>query len=840
MSITLPIEPLLDPIVTTLSQHPILLLEAPPGAGKSTRVPLALLKAEWLHGQTILMLEPRRLAARGVASYMAAMLGEAVGQQVGYRVRFESKVSANTRIEVITEGILTRRLQRDPELNGVGMVIFDEFHERSIHSDLALALCHDSQQGLRPELRLLIMSATLEGDRLERLLQAPRMVSSGHQHPVTISYRPTKGDAAISLQMAAAIHAALEAHHGDILAFLPGEREILHTIALLQHDLAPEAVDLLPLYGALSMEAQRQALTPAGNGRRKVVLATDIAETSLTIEGIRIVIDSGLQRRPRFSPRTGMTALETARISQASATQRSGRAGRLAPGYAIRLWSEHEQRGLIPFQPPEIMEADLIPLALELAHWGVVDASTLTWVDPPAPAALSQARQMLRQLDALDDQLRITPMGLQLSNLPLHPRLAYMLVRAQQLGVPALGCDLAALISEPDLMVSVGSQNGCDLTIRLELLQRIRVQGWQSARSYGADPQRCRRVDRAARQWLRLLGATMGAPGQESQLAGVLLAFAYPDRIAQQRTSGSDRYLLANGRGARLAPRCATRPPLMVALQLDDQGAEGRIHLAIPLTQEALARHLNDHIHWHEVIEWESRQRCVVTRSEQSLGALVLEQRPLQRIDAERYQTALIQGIAESTLTLLPWTPHSRQLQARIISLHHWFTDEGWPHLTDDYLLGDLQQWLSPYLGSIRTINQLQQLDLYTILLQQLDWEQQQQLERLAPPYITVPSGSRKQLLYSTEAAPPILKVKLQELFGLDDGPRIAHGRVAVMLHLLSPAQRPIQVTQDLRGFWAHTYAEVRRELRGRYPKHPWPEEPHSTPPTARVTSRSR
>lgn len=836
---SLPIDAVLPQLVATLSSHSSVVLEAPPGAGKTTRVPLALLQQPWLQGKSILMLEPRRLAARGAAGYMAQCLGEEAGRTVGYRVRFENRVSQETRVQVITEGILTRRLQQDPELTGVGLVIFDEFHERNLHSDLALALCLDAQQGLREDLKLLVMSATLDGGRIAELLDAPVVRSEGRSYPVDVRYLPREPDGTIADVMVASLRRILPETEGDVLAFLPGAGEIRRVAELLAETAEEAGVAVHCLYGDLPFAEQEQAILPARDGRRKLVLSTPIAETSLTIEGIAVVVDSGWQRVPRFDPRSGLSRLETIRVSRAAAEQRAGRAGRLGPGTCYRLWGEQTQQGLVPFNAAEISEADLAPLALELAQWGVSDAGQLNWLDVPPPAAMSQAHELLLELEAVDGQGRITALGERMAALPLHPRLSHMLLRAEAMGLGELACDVAALLSERDPLRALDSERRCDFALRVEALRAHRGRGNRGAREYGADPASCAAAERAARQWRQMLKLQADNGSVDEFAVGLLLAMAYPDRIARRRQGESGRYRMANGRGAALLKECGVSPTWLVAASQDGRGAESRIFLAAPVEPEQLEQLFATRIGWQEHVGWDSRSEEVVAHEERKLGALVLAERPLQQRDPEAVSMAMLEGIRQMGLESLPWDEASRQLQARVISLREWFPDEPWPDYSDQALLADIEQWLLPYLAGIGRRQQLSQLKIADILRNRLGWALQQRLEQAAPTTLTVPSGSSKKLHYSSECSPPILAVKLQEMFGQSETPRVADGRVPVMLHLLSPAQRPLQVTQDLKSFWDNTYPEVKKEMKGRYPKHPWPDDPWNAPATAR-TNKSR
>ena len=829
----MPIEPALPAIRAALRESAALVLQAPPGAGKTTGVPLALLDEPWLAGRSILLLEPRRLAARAAAARMAGLLGEAVGQTVGYRIRFDNQVSRQTRIEVLTEGILTRRLQRDPTLDGVGLVIFDEFHERNLHADLALALCLDSQRGLREDLRLLVMSATLDGTAVARLLgDAPIVTSEGRAHPVTRHYLPRDPDGLDFSAVVRAVLTALPRHAGDLLVFLPGGGEIRQVQRRLEVEPACAGLALVPLYGDLPGDAQQRALLPDPKGRRKIVLATPIAETSLTIEGVSVVVDAGWTRVPRFDPRAGLTRLETVRIAADAAEQRAGRAGRLGPGVCYRLWSEATQNRLRSRRDPEILDADLAPLALELAQWGVSDPLALAWLDPPPSGALAQARVLLTELEALDEQGRITPIGRELAELPTHPRLAHLLRRGAALGHGALAADLAALLEERDLLRGE-HPFGCDLTARLEALQAVRR---DSARRGPADPAACARVDQAARRWRQLLraGSELETP-PAAEIVGLLLALAYPDRVARRRDGGTDRYLLANGRGARLlaGDPWLGRDWLAVA-HLDAGASEGRIWLAAPVDPADLETRLAARVRTIAEVQWDDRQAAVVARRERRLGAVILDSAPLTNADPVLLRQAMVAGVRRLGLDSLPWSDELRDWRARVLSLRYWLPEDGWPDVSEGWLADHLDDWLAPWLDGVTRREHLQRLDLAAALHGLLDGRLRARLNELAPTHLQVPSGSRLRLRY-TPGEPPVLAVKLQELFGLADTPRIADGRIAVTLHLLSPAQRPIQVTQDLRGFWERTYAEVKKELKGRYPKHPWPDDPWTATPTRRA-----
>jgi ATP-dependent helicase HrpB len=836
----LPIHDILPALRETLRTQRAAVLQAPPGAGKTTHVPLALLDEPWLVGRSILMLEPRRLAARAAAGRMAEILGEAVGDTVGYRIRFESKVSARTRVEVVTEGLLTRRLQSDPGLDGVGLVIFDEFHERHLHADLALALCLDSRRMLREDLRLLVMSATLDGEAVATVLGgAAVLTAEGRCFPVAVRYAAADARERGPETVAQAVLRALERDKGDVLAFLPGGWEIRRTQQILDAALSRQPVDVLPLYGDLPWEAQDRAIRPGTGARRKVVLATPIAETSLTIEGIGIVIDSGFVRVPEFDPGSGLTRLATHRISRASAEQRAGRAGRLGPGVCERLWTEITHRGLIARPIPEIRSADLAPLALELAQWGIRDAESLAWLDPPPTGALAQARNLLAQLNALDADGAITRLGRAMAALPLHPRLAHMVHLADARGLGRAACDVAALVSERDVFTG-GESRSCDVLARVEALTAFRSKGREGARAMNADPAACQRVDQAARQFHRLLGSKGIERDAGAEDIGILLALAYPDRIARQRTAGDIRYVLASGRGARLpAWEHRLRPPWLVAAHLDAGETEGTIHLAAALDLAAWRRAVPDALRAESIVQWDENLQRVLARREERVGELVIERVPLTEPDPEQVRGAVLDGIRRLGLDALPWTTDAREWQARVLSLRHWLPEEDWPDVSDAALSATLADWLGPFLDKVTRREHLGRLNLLTALASRLDWKQRQRLDEGAPTHLTVPSGSRVRLEYHPGES-PVLAVKLQEMFGLADTPRIAWSRVPVTLRLLSPARRPIQVTQDLRGFWDRTYPEVKKELKGRYPKHPWPDDPWNAVPTARTKRPGR
>ena len=836
--ISLPIDAVLPSLREALAARHEAVLEAPPGAGKTTRVPLALLHEPWLAGQTILMLEPRRLAARAAAERLASELGEKVGETVGYRIRLDSKVGPRTRIEVVTEGILTRRLQDDPALEGVGLLIFDEFHERSLAADLALALSLNGRELLRdePPLKILLMSATLEGERLSALLDdAPVISSEGRMFPVQMRWgRPFQPGEYIEPRVTDTVLQALDEEGGSLLVFLPGQAEIRRVHQSLQESLG-ERPDILlcPLHGELDLSAQRAAIEPAPAGKRKVVLATNIAETSLTIDGVRVVIDAGLARVPRFDPGSGMTRLDTQRISRASATQRAGRAGRLEPGVCYRLWSEAQHEQLAAYGTAEIIQADLSGLALQLNRWGVTPEQ-LSWLDVPPAAAYAQAQDLLRRLGALSDD-RLTSHGQAMAELPAHPRIAHLLLRGQDLGLTAMACDVAALLGERDILRGAGA----DLHSRLSLISGET----RANRGSQGGVQRARQLARQYRGFLRGKPGAAVADPEHPRWLGALLALAYPDRVAQQRRAGGAEYRLANGRAAQFGEVDALmkEPWLVVADLGSRQGQrEERIYLAAELDPGLFEEVLAEQVSVVEQLEWDEKENVLRAERQRKVGELVLSREPLTGLDDDARARALLDLVRRKGLALLPWTPELRQWQARVALLRQLDLANGseseWPDLGDDALLATLPDWLQPYLGKVTRLSHFANLDLSSILRNLLPWPLPQRLDEWAPVHIGVPSGSNIRVDYSEH--PPVLAVRMQELFGLADTPRIAQGRQKVLLHLLSPARRPVQVTQDLANFWRSTYAEVRKDLKGRYPKHYWPDDPLVAEATARAKPR--
>lgn len=839
--ISLPIDAALPALRLALQNRDEAVLEAPPGAGKTTRVPLALLNEPWLAGQTILMLEPRRLAARAAAERLASELGESVGETVGYRIRLDSKVGPNTRIEVVTEGILTRRLQADPALDGVGLLIFDEYHERSLDADLALALSLNGRELLRdePALKILLMSATLEGERLSRLLDdAPVVSSEGRMYPVDIQWgRPYQPGEFIEPRVLDCVLQALADQAGSVLVFLPGQAEIRRVHQSLQEALGERPNILLcPLHGELDLSAQRAAIDPAPDGMRKVVLATNIAETSLTIEGVRVVIDAGLARVPRFDPGSGMTRLDTQRIARASATQRAGRAGRLQPGVCYRLWSEAQHAQLAAHGSAEILQADLAGLALQLARWGVTP-DQLRWLDQPPAAAFAQAQELLARLGAFKAGSRdnLSAHGQAMAELPAHPRIAHLLLRGQDLGLASMACDVAALLGERDIQRG----GGADLHSRLALVSGES----KAARGGQGGVQRARQLARQYRGLLRgKAGAAVSDPDHPRWL-GALLALAYPDRVAQQRREGGAEYRLANGRAAVFADADALMkcPWLVIADLGSRQGQrEERIYLAADFDPALLDNVLAEQVERIDILDWDEREQVLRAERQRKVGELVLSREPLPGLDDEARARALLGLVRRKGLNLLSWTPELRQWQARVALLRQLDMvgtgQSEWPDLSDEALLARLEDWLQPYLGKVSRLSHFAALDLSSMLRNLLPWPLPQRLDEWAPTHLAVPSGSNIRLDYSEN--PPILAVRLQELFGLADTPRIAQGRQQVKLHLLSPARRPVQVTQDLANFWRTTYAEVKKDLKGRYPKHYWPDDPLVAEATARAKPR--
>lgn len=832
---SLPIAAILPELQDVLSRHAIVLLSAQPGAGKTTMVPLALMKERWLNGKKIIMLEPRRLAARTAARRMASLLEESVGHSVGYRTRLETKVSHATAIEVVTEGILTRILQHDPSLNDYGLVIFDEFHERSLQADLGLALTLQTHSLFREDLRLLIMSATLDIRTLtQQLQQVPVVTCAGRMYPVETRYLGPLEQRNVAQQLAKTIYRLLHTDPGNVLVFLPGAGEIRRLEQQLSALTLPPQTLIAPLYGDLSPQAQDQAILPPPPGWRKIVLSTNIAESSLTIEGIRIVLDTGLMRVPRFDPRSGMTRLVTVNISQASAEQRRGRAGRNEPGLCVRCWEEGTHRTLAARTPPEILQTDLTSVALELAAWGIRDASELSWVDPPPAGALAQARQLLQILGGIDGDGRVTEHGQKMSNLPVHPRLAHMILQGTALNCGPLACDLAAVLSEQDFLKGTAAQTHTDLRGRMEEYDR-QVNRRESSGVI-------QRIRRASETWQRDLGLSVQPKSRkhsQSDAIGILLALAYPDRIAQRQPDDTRRYKMANGRLARFhQPDPLEHEEYLVIADLDGTQPVSRIYLASPVHRDDLLKHFSDLLQRNECITWNESTLSVLANRHLRLGELILEETRLHQPDPESVVAALLQGIRSQGISALPWSKDQRNWQSRVQFLHRVMgTAPPWPDVAEQSLLDTLETWLGPYLVNVFSFSQLKRIDLNWPLQTILSAEQRRTLDILAPTHLPVPTGSRIALDYESGDV-PILAVRLQELFGMTETPRVANGQVPVLIHLLSPARRPVQVTQDLKSFWTTGYAEVKKELKGRYPKHFWPDDPLQASPTRGVKKR--
>jgi len=859
----LPIDAVLDELARTLAGNNAAVLVAPPGAGKTTRVPLALLDAPWARSKKIIVLEPRRIAARASAERMAHTLGERVGETVGYRVRFGSKVSRATRIEVVTEGIFSRQILDDPELTDVAAVLFDEFHERSLDADLGLALARDAQVGLREDLRILVMSATLDGARVARLLgEAPVIASEGRAFPVETRYLGRKADAPLERQMADAIAMALRADPGSVLAFLPGAAEIRRTQNFLGERIHDASIEIVPLFGALDSAVQDRAIAPAPKGSRKVVLATSIAETSLTIEGVRIVVDSGVARVPRYEPDIGLTRLETVRASRAAVDQRRGRAGRTEPGVCYRLWDEPQTASLAAYTQPEILSADLSSLLLDVAQWGVSDPSTLAFLDSPPAPALKEARSLLRELGALDGEGRITSEGKSLRALALPPRLARMIVDSHRLGAGEEAAEIAAVLTERGL-----GGDSVDLDFRLDQFRRDRSPRASSARSLAqrwasqvaasegplsspspltgegrgggsttaASPQGTPTPNPSGRA-----SSPVSTPQGEGELTtGVMLAFAFPDRVARNRGNGS--FVLANGRGAAVDQTSAlARAPYIAVAELTGTAAQGRILLAAPIAQADIEQRFADQIESADEISFDRDAMALRARRKKTLHAITLSEAPMAVQPSVETARVLADGLIASGLDRLPWSKPLKQWRDRVMFLRKAegeTSGHSWPDLSDDALAAQRETWLVPALYAKTSLKEFSSGDLSDALMTLLPWELRARLEREAPTHFEAPTGTQLAIDYEAEQGPTIA-VRLQELFGLNTHPSIAKGAVPLVLELLSPAHRAVQVTRDLPGFWRGSYAAVRSDLRGRYPRHPWPEDPASAMPTRRVKPR--
>jgi len=816
-----PVEEVVPALIDALAGSRCAVLSAPPGAGKTTHVPLALLETSWLGEGKILMLEPRRLAARRAASFMAQQLGERVGQTVGYRIRGDAVVSNTTRVEVVTEGILTRMLHANAELPGVGLVIFDEFHERSIHADLGLAFTLDVQKHLREDLRVLVMSATLDGVAIARLLQgAPIVESAGKLFPVETRYARFASDKPLEVRVADVVARALAAEEGDILVFLPGMREIRRVEEKLQNQ-SNEDVVVHILHGDLSASVQEAALSPAQSGKRKVILSTSIAETSLTIDGVRIVVDSGLARAARFDPRRGMSGLVTIPVSRAVTDQRRGRAGRQSPGVCYRLWREEEHAQLPEYPVPEIRVSDLAHVALDLALWGAPTGEGLPFLDPPPTAHLAQAHGVLKTLGALTDDGRLTSHGRMMADMPIHPRFAHMIIKGKKLGRGAAACELAAMLEERDLLGG-GAKADVDLTSRVGAFRRGR----------GLMPGLRDRIAAQKRRLMEMLD--IHDERENDSEPGILVAFAYPERIARKRPERGGQYQLANGTIAVLPHGNLAREEFIAIADIDAGSGDAKIYLAASIKESELEAAFSEEIVNEKEIEWNDAKRQVRARSVRKLGAVVLREQPLE-LAGEEVTQALIEGIRRTGLQCLPWEKESERFRSRVQWARRSIREASeWPDLSDEALRSSFESWLAPFLDGMWKLEQLQRLDLVEILRTMFTHQQLRELDRLAPSQLLVPSGSRITLDY-TPTDHPALSVKLQELFGLTETPRVGGGTIPVTIHLLSPAARPLAVTQDLRSFWQNVYPEIRKQLRARYPKHPWPEDPLTAIPTRRT-----
>jgi ATP-dependent helicase HrpB len=814
----LPIISCIPEIKKELKERNTLLVQAAPGAGKSTVLPLALLHEPWLAGKKILMLEPRRLAAKSIAGRLADLLQEPAGETVGYRIRFESRVSSRTRLEVLTEGILTRKLQQDNALEDVGLVIFDEFHERSIHADLALALCREIQQVLRPDLRILVMSATLNSAELAGLLQAPVIQSEGRQYPVEIRYASSPTDLMyLTESVVKTVSEAIRNREGDVLVFLPGEGEIKRCAEQLDA-LFPD-LSIHPLFGKLNFSEQQRAIVPHPAGKRKLVLATSIAETSLTIEGIRIVVDSGFMRSNRLDPKTGLTRLETGRVSKDAADQRAGRAGRLSAGVCYRMWTVADHARLAEHRVPEIMEADLTPLCLDLAVWGVTDINTMTWLNSPPPKALHYATETLTQLGALDEAGKITPHGKEIHRLACHPRIAHMLIMAQGDHSAALATDIAALLEEKDPMPDAGA----DINLRIEALRR--------ARTSGKPGSRFSRIVKVAETYRKLSAIHPENKTVDPFVTGLLLAYAFPERIASARAGNNTRFQLANGQYASLpnSDDLAHEPWLSVA-HVDSREGAGKIFLASPLHPKDLQHLVNE----KESIRWDTQKGGLVCNKNLMIGSLVLQSSPILNPDKNLIYNILIHTVKTEGRILLSFDDDFIQLQNRILSMAVWNPEEGWPDVKTETLLQQPEGWLGGYLESVKRSEDFKKINLSEALFHFLPYEKQILLRETAPARIQVPSGSTIPIHYAADGSAPVLAVRLQEVFGMKETPRINRGNIGLLMHLLSPGYKPVQVTSDLNSFWNNTYFEVRSELKRRYPKHAWPDDPWSATAVAK------
>ena len=842
----LPIQKHIPEIKNALQTHRCAVIKAPPGAGKTTRVPLALLDEPWLVNKKIILLEPRRLAAISCASHMAHLFKEKLGQTIGYQIRLDRKISKKTRIEVITEGIFTRKIQNDPSLENVGLVVFDEFHERNIHSDLGLALCLDCFEALRNDLRILVMSATMNVWAVSTLIgNAPVIVSKGKTFPVETIYIPTldRGKKVLPLAIACslAIKRALSEFHGDMLVFLPGVKEIQGLYSILQENLDSK-IHVYPLYGNLSQEKQARAFRPSSLSERKIVLATSIAETSITIEGVNIVIDAGLMRIPMFSPQTGMSILSTMKVSKASADQRRGRAGRTAPGRCYRLWSEYDHQMLQPFTKPEILSVDLAPVVLELAAWGVSDPEQLKWIDLPDKNSFEQAKILLKTLGALDENGQITLHGKKMGSAGLHPRLAHMIIKADEKGQGLLACRIAAILSERDIIHFGQTRFDPDIRLRLEIMETLinKEKIWQ--KDFKVNKAIVRSVLASEKKTAKDFGIKHSKIDIEK--AGALLAHAYPDRIARRRNKQTNTFLLASGKGAFFnETNYVSINEYIIAIHLDGNPKNAKIFLAAPYSKKNLEHDFCDSFKTMRTLSWDKKSLCIKAKESTILGELVIEQHTISDIDQDLSCDILITQIQKTGLGLLPWTKKLMSLKERIQFLKSTGLLPDLPDVSDKALKKQMGKWLKPFLSGVLSFKQLEKIDLYAAFVSMITWEQKKTIEKMAPTHIIVPTGSKKPLKYSRKNGlldSPVLEVRLQEMFGLCSTPKIAGGTIWVTLHLLSPAGRPVQVTKDLESFWKKTYKDVKKDLMGRYPKHFWPDDPLYARPTSRVKPKRR
>ncbi|MEO9477132.1 MAG: ATP-dependent helicase HrpB [Cyclobacteriaceae bacterium] len=808
-AIDLPITEVIDKVKTNLNQDNTLIVNAPPGAGKSTLLPLALLDEPWLKGQKILMLEPRRLAARSIATRMSELIENQVGKAVGYRVRFDNKVSEETKIEVLTEGILTRMIHSDNELQGIGLVVFDEFHERSIHADVALALCREAQQVLRPDLKIMVMSATLDMPQLTSLLKCPSVISQGRQHPVEVNYTGDQDMMLLPEMAARTIIQATKKHDGDVLAFFPGEGEIRKCEEILRKEARGFAIH--PLYGQLPQNKQYAAIMPDREGRRKIVLATSIAETSLTIEGIKIVVDTGFGRTSKFDPKSGLSRLETVQISQDSADQRAGRAGRLSSGFCYRMWTKATHSRLDEHRTPEILEADLSSLVLDMAQWGIVDINQLTWLTSPPKGATAQATQLLHELGALENG-RITDHGKRMHKLPCHPRIAHMLIEAEDYELLELATDVAALLEERD---PLGREAGIDINIRIETMRRFREEN-RLGRKFS-------RIEKVADSYRRMFDIEPDNGAVDPYETGLVLSYAYPERIAFARPGNNAQFQLSNGKYAMVGHRDdLAHEPWLAISHIDARDGMGKVFMASPLNPRDLAPMVKE----TEVITWDTKRGGLIASKDLRIGSIVLQSKPLPDPDDTHLIRAISEAIQKEGENLLDFKEDVKLWQNRVLSLRKWNPQDGWPDVSTKTLLLTNSEWLSPYLDGVRKPDDLKKINLVDVLQHSLDWELQDKLDKLAPLKIDVPSGSSVKLLYRDNAEPPFLSVRLQEVFGLAETPTINGGKNPVLMQLLSPGFKPVQITGDLKSFWNDAYFEVKKDLKRRYPKHEWPDDP--------------